>query len=370
MGASGAVIAGLGGDRCGARLSASVCVMPTDFDGCGHYRLIFPMRELARHGAKVTMPRYGVNEREDGFKTFMHDIDRTGVPDCDTYVMQNPNGPAIVEIMLSLRRAGRRVIFETDDLHENLPRWHPASKKDFRWFHAAVKIADQVTVSTPALAEVYGQLNENVVVIPNQLDWSMWEDVTPAYEIDRPLRIGWMGSAKIRWGDIDALRGVLGPFLRNHPDVLCVHSGNGNFHDHVGTPPEQRVSFPGFAFHKMLLPRLLDFDIGLIPLDAHLFSDAKSDLKGMEYAAAGIPCIASPSRPYRDWVEPGANGFLARKPREWREALEALVTDDALRRQMGRAAREKAKTRTVQENWRGWDEAWQTNAADRMAVAA
>jgi len=166
------------------------------------------------------------------------------------------------------------------------------------------------------------------------------------------------------------LRGVLGPFLAQHPDVLCVHSGNGNFHDHLNVPVRQRVRFPGFAFHKMMLPRLLDFDIGLIPLDDHLFSDAKSDLKGMEYAAAGIPCIASPSRPYREWVDEGVNGFLARKPREWREALEALVSDDALRRKMGRAAREKAMTRTVQQHWGAWDQAWRTGIGASLPVAA
>ena len=67
-------------------------------------------------------------------------------------------------------------------------------------------------------------------------------------------------------------------------------------------------------------------DVGLIPLarddaaDRH-FNDCKSDLKGMEYAACGIPCVASPSRPYQAWVQPGVNGYLAETPEQWLRAL-------------------------------------------------
>jgi glycosyltransferase involved in cell wall biosynthesis len=38
-------------------------------------------------------------------------------------------------------------------------------------------------------------------------------------------------------------------------------------------------------------------------------------------------------------VEDGVNGFLADRPEEWREKLEALIRDGALRERMGRAAR-------------------------------
>ena len=169
-----------------------------------------------------------------------------------------------------------------------------------------------------------------------------------------------LGAAVIRWGDIDVLRGVLGPFLTNHPEVQFLHAGNGDVHNHLNIPAGQRLRLPNIAFHHRLLPRLLDFDIGLIPLDDHVFSSGKSELKGMEYAALGIPCIASPSRPYQDWVDPGSNGFLAKTPRQWREALELLVTDDALRRKMGRASREKAYSRRIEVNYHGWQKAWQT----------
>jgi glycosyltransferase involved in cell wall biosynthesis len=130
-------------------------------------------------------------------------------------------------------------------------------------------------------------------------------------------------------------------------------------HTILGTPMDQRIVVPGQPFHTMLLPRTTaTFDIGLVPLTPCLFNDAKSDLKGMEMAACGIPVIASAAEEYLDWIEPGDNGFLARKPRDWFDHLDALVNDPGLRRQMGRNARAKAATRTIQEHYTQWEHAW------------
>ena len=103
---------------------------------------------------------------------------------------------------------------------------------------------------------------------------------------------------------------------------------------------------------------MLDFDIGLIPLADSVFSSAKSNLKGMEYNAMGIPYIATPSEPYRSYTLEGDNGLLAKTPDEWRNHLELLVSEHGLRKSMGVAAREIAYTQSIQEHYRQWGDVW------------
>ena len=76
-------------------------------------------------------------------------------------------------------------------------------------------------------------------------------------------------------------------------------------------------------------------------------NDAKSDLKGLEYAASGIPFVASPSRPYRqladDW---GDCVRLANKPADWVKHLRRLL-DEGTREQVGEELRKRVLDRDV-----------------------
>jgi glycosyltransferase involved in cell wall biosynthesis len=149
---------------------------------------------------------------------------------------------------------------------------------------------------------------------------------------------------------------VLGPWLERNPNVEFVAAGDPLVHEHLGVPRGQRVSVAGTEFwHGDLADITACFDIGIVPLARNLMNECKSHLKGLEYAACGIPVIASPSESYRWWVEPGVNGFLADKPKQWTDALNTLVNDDGLRRWMGRCARKSAAHATIANHWRDWE---------------
>jgi glycosyltransferase involved in cell wall biosynthesis len=79
----------------------------------------------------------------------------------------------------------------------------------------------------------------------------------------------------------------------------------------------------------------------------------------MEYAACGIPCIATPTESYRHWVEEGVNGFLAKGEKDWIQRLDELVVDEELRTRMGVAARAKAKDNTIQAHWAEWERVYE-----------
>ena len=78
-----------------------------------------------------------------------------------------------------------------------------------------------------------------------------------------------------------------------------------------------------------------------------------SFLKGLEYAAAGIPFIASPTEEYRLLAEAGV-GRLAETPDEWRDHATALLDRDVRVEEADRQRRivqEQFDVSTMGEAW-------------------
>lgn len=80
---------------------------------------------------------------------------------------------------------------------------------------------------------------------------------------------------------------------------------------------------------------IADFDIGIMPLADTELHRTKEPFKIKEYMAAGLPMVLSPVGHNHKVVTEGREAFFAEAPEEWRERLEALVLDPALRAEMG-----------------------------------
>jgi glycosyltransferase involved in cell wall biosynthesis len=78
------------------------------------------------------------------------------------------------------------------------------------------------------------------------------------------------------------------------------------------------------------------FDIAVAPIIETGFNQGKSDLKIKEYAALGIPVVASNITPYKESVKNGYTGFLASTGKEWFDSLELLIKDEVLRKRLGK----------------------------------
>jgi cephalosporin hydroxylase len=336
-----------------------ICMFPGDYSGAGCYRCLFPGRELKDQFGHETFVPEGkyLGKGVIGY-------DARTVPNADLYVLQQRPEPQWLQIIPFLKDRGKIVVCETDDYHFGVPYWHPAYEKVKPLKKTMAKIfemADAMTVSTPFLKEAYAKFNDNIYVLPNYWDATMWLDL-PKRDWTR-TRIGWMGISKYRHGDLQLLQGIIGPFLKRHPEVDFVAAGDPTVHEILDVPGDQRISFPRVEFGAT--PSITaTMDIGLVPLATAPFNEAKSYLKGMEYAICGIPCIASSTSSYRQWVEEGVNGFLAHKPRDWTRYLERLVGDQALREKMGRAARAKALRFTIQEHAWKWNQLYESLIGD------
>ena len=130
--------------------------------------------------------------------------------------------------------------------------------------------------------------------------------------------------------------------LRRHPDAELWLGGHLTVTPALAPVADRVRRLPFLAWDR--LPGLLrDLDVNLAPLElGSRFNEAKSAIKWLEAALVATPTVASPSQPFREAVDPGANGLLAAGEQEWVDALDRLLGDVALRRRLGDRARRDA----------------------------
>lgn len=96
------------------------------------------------------------------------------------------------------------------------------------------------------------------------------------------------------------------------------------------------------------------FDIAVAPLIETGFNQGKSDLKIKEYAALGIPVIASRMTPYKESVKDGYTGLLATTGKEWYDNIELLIKNEELRKQLGKNNLQWHKENTIDRHIGEW----------------
>lgn len=319
-----------------------------DRAGCGYYRVELPLRTLPTDrwdvSAATGLP---TNWRDDADVIIGQRVLEDGTSGVWRDICRNPKVLAVYEVDDDLLNVDPRAIgwdfFRRNHVRENFVR--------------NLAAADLVTTSTPHLGKVLRQHNPNVVVIPNYI---------PAYLLDAPkatyppgsgmdgdkVVIGYPSSAT-HDVDFDVISGELRRLLERHPTAMLHFVGAS----YPGLPAD-RVAWtrwiPGVPKY---LETISSFHIGIAPLRAHVFNQAKSHIKALEYAALGIPAVASKLLPYQDFVRHGETGFLVTREHEWQRALRTLVTDREARTAMGKAAREYARAWTIEGNIGRWEAA-------------
>lgn len=323
-----------------------------DMNGCGQYRIGLPMWGLGIAGHET--------------RAFL-DLNLELPDDLDVLVGQRiclPGPSAAWQRIASDPNRRYRLVFEIDDdlwdLHPTNSARQIFTPEALERLDANIAAADAVTVTTEYLAELVRKLNPNVHVIPNCVDAAVLGHQRKRSE---RVTIGWAGGGS-HGVDFAAAESELKSFLRRNPAV-DVHFVGVSFGAQIGRPDARHT---GWTTNLVEYMHGIDFDIGIAPLAYHVFNRSKSDLKVLEYAALGIPVVASDFGPYSQSVQHGVTGFLVKRPHEWARYLRDLVNDEALRADMGENARRWAATRTIQANLWRWEAAYR--AALDMASTA
>jgi glycosyltransferase involved in cell wall biosynthesis len=314
------------------------------------YRMVYPATVAVDAGdvaAKLSALRYERGQI-------------VGAIAADVAVFQRPAHPGHLEAIREYQRRGTAVVVDLDDdlavtsgQHPAFGHLHASQKANWHNIKRACQVADLVTVTTPSLADHYGR--GRAVVIPNFVPRELL-DVTA----DRDGRtVGWAGVTVTHVGDLTATRGGVAQAIADAgARFLLVGTEASEAQRQLALPePPAHTGYVDFAAYPSHVAR---FDVGIVPLLDSRFNRGKSALKGLEYAALGVPFVASPMPDYQR-INTAGIGLLARdRDRDWRRQVRQLLADESLRADVAARARQAVADDHLVENnaWR-WSEAWQ-----------
>jgi len=260
----------------------------------------------------------------------------------DIIVMQLPITYEALHVFESLLDAfpDTPCLIETDDNILSTPEYNPASSgyapgSSYREVAVkAIKMADGIIASTPYLAEVYSEFNDNIHVINNCIDFEKWDYVKRKKKPG--VTLGWAGGASHN-EDLAQIEKVMKKILRKYKDVklIMAHGIPKSFREMKGVIcVDKFVRIDKYPKHLGSLGP----DIWLAPLVDNAFNRGKSTLRWLEGSALGIPTVASNVGHFKETIIHGKDGFLANDPKEFGLLVEQLILDKKLRKKMGREA--------------------------------
>lgn len=316
-----------------------------------NYRAFDPLDELVRRGHQLTL------ETEAEIRITPE------VLGCDVVYVHRYQGRTTRRQLAQLREAGLPVVWDHDDnvaVAQALKRGGLRSQEAVADTRAMVRLVDLVTTTNELLAERYREAGARAVrVVPNYLPRSFERRGGTARR--GPLRIGWIAWADHQqdWNEL-GLRPIARRLLDDHPHVTIESVGPID----LALDHDRYVRTGRVAFHE-IAARIAAFDVGLALLQDVPFNRWRSDVKLKEYAALGVPWLASPVGPYRDHGE--AQGGLLVADDEWETALRRIVEDGRLRRKLSKNGRRWARGHRLKDHVGEWEAAFE---AARAAFAS
>lgn len=273
-------------------------------------------------------------------------LSRWGCFDADVAVFQRVVSQATVEVFHSLKIHGVRTVLDIDDnifaIENHNPgfeAWNADTRKIFRQL---LRLADVVTYSTPQLRGLVRDFNSNLVEISNGLDFEGHYNLDKLRKIrerskkkDSRVVIGFSGSQshsidfQFLRGTFQALRKRFGEkivfrFAGCAPDYLEKEFGD-SFDRMVEVSPWVDIfEHTGNLAHMGL-------DIALAPLEKTEFNRCRSNLKWLEYTAAGAATVLTDFEPYLN-VDKLDAVKLPNRASLWTEQISHLVESSSARK--------------------------------------
>jgi len=298
------------------------------------------MKELVKNGWESGIGIPGFNP-DHGFGILIPD--QKAIHGWDIVVLKLIMLERVVGQVKQARELGQKIVVDIDDFMEGLEKTnlaykttHPDSNPNNNRDHyiSIIKQADAIITSTPFLKDYYEKEypEKPVFMVRNGIDIDRWS-IRKDHKRWLPT-FGWVGATPWRSGDLEILNPFFGEFLKKR---------HLKFH-HAGAIQKAPKSYVQAGIDKSIyseepmktmsgVPELYSrkIDVGIVPLRDVPFNHAKSYLKGLEYAAAGVPFIAT-GLPEYQLLADGGVGRIANTPEEWIGHMEELL-DPAVRKE-------------------------------------
>lgn len=261
--------------------------------GSREHRVCLPLAALerARRVRARVLPKDGVEVHVPT----VADLARDGA---DVLLAHNAVHDQQIQALEDIRKHGDVVmVYGQDDLMFDLPIYnsfrtsvYPDIKKRLR---RGIGLCDRLVVTSEAMAEAYRGMSDDIRIVPNQLERSIWEPLRSLRRQGGKPRVGWAGAQQHN-GDLEIIFDVV---KETSDEIQWVFFGLC-FEEWLpyGVEVQDPVEFE-------LYPRTLaglNLDLAVAPLAHNRFNRCKSDLKLIEYGALGIPVVCTDIDPYRD----------------------------------------------------------------------
>ena len=237
-----------------------------------------------------------------------------------------------------IRGLARRRVFDMDDAIDLAPPSRQLDERERRrWrarFEATVNQFDLVLCGNRELASrlPHGRYE----LLPTPIDTTRF---APArLGPPRAKTLGWVGhSDNLQF--LESLDGAFRELVRRHPQLRLIV---------VADRPPRLSGVPVEFRPWKLAAEVSCFDgigVGLMPLDDTPWARGKCAFKAIQFLSLALPVVVSPVGMNGEVVRDGQTGLLAGSEREWVDALDRLLSDRALGRELGAAGRRLVEER-------------------------
>jgi hypothetical protein len=317
------------------------------------------MEELRKHGWVSGMGFPGFSEQK-GFGLIVNEGQI--IHGWDIIVFKLLMQKKVLEGMDRAKQLGQKIVVDVDDWFDGLsksnraytatdPKNNPDNNREI--YAEIIQRADAVITSTPFLFNYYANKRPNVFMVRNGIDIERWKK--KRFLGQRRLRIGWVGATPWRSNDLEQLTPWFSDYIQSR-SLYFHHSGHTvdapAAYDVLGVPAEYAKTnslVPILSYPKLFEP----IDIGIVPLNNIPFNHAKSFIKGLEYAAAGVPFVSSYSPEYEHLSDQGI-GRIANTADEWQYHLDELLKPNVRRDEVSHNY-DQLKAFSMSERGLDWD---------------
>lgn len=290
----------------GKRLRLGTLAYLADLAGCGTIRVVLPSILLNQYNSK--------DIQFQQFFLYAFTKDLTIYNKVSYVIFQRSATKKQLELIDLFKTkisplTGAKAIYEIDDLLIDIPKWNYAYKyyqSEGSCMKDIMRKCDGLVVSTQKLKDVYMQYNPNINVVPNHLAKFYWGEAEFRGRSNNiKPRILYPGSSnhfaqkgsKEKGGDfgetlINFIRKTTDEyewhFMGGHPLEIkdLIDSGKISWH-----PWKSVYEYPAYL-------KSIKADFAIAPLSDGIFNECKSNIKMLEFTAAGIPCIYKNIYPY------------------------------------------------------------------------
>lgn len=368
-----------------------ILMTPTNYGGCSWYRQINFQRATKRLGLA------NVQALEEKYST---DTILKIIRACDALHVRFTSHLA-AEIMKKFKEMNpdAPIVFDTDDdLHNISPTsdayehrgtgevmlddgrmlWEQGvrgfdmyqNRKNLVDYEYCLEQADVVTVTNLYLARVVEKYNENVIVIPNAIDFKYWPELDITRKDKDEVRLVWAGGSN-HYEDLAMIKPGLDTLMKKYPNLIYYHVGQ-NFPGITKGLPEDRVrnhSWIKADGHGYRMASI-DPDIAIAPVVENNFNRSRSCVKFYEYSALKAPTVAAKNPPYTREVKHGHTGLLFETKDEFVKQVSELIEDPLRRAEIGSNAYKWVKNhRDVNDIVKDWFEVFETLKEAKEAEA-